>query len=671
MLEETRHETSASRVDVIFECDSAQREDLKISPRVDRWNSLGEGGDACGMMQLEDAPVVESSRIPAKPAKSREGWRLTLVMLITLAVYLACLPKDFTNWDDPEYVLSNPLIRSLSLKNLNQIITEPYFANYAPLTLLSYALDYRLWKLNALGYHLHNVVLHLGCVAGLYFLLKKIGLPPFVVLAAVTLFAIHPVNVESVSWASERKNLLAALFFIFSFYHYIEFTRTRQRVNYLSSLLFFLLSLLSKASTVVAPLVFVAYDLFVDKRKIRELRLYDKLPFLVFAEVHTFLSIHAAGIRQALHSYHSGGSLLSAFGVGHLVEQYLGLLFFPINVSAFYYPRQFPSLADARYWFPLVALAGLGFVLYKKSRACFFWFSFFVIFLIPVLNIIPLPIMMANRYLYLPQIGIWVLSGLALSGAASLLRRRKLLIPVATAGLGLWTLFLLYQTIQFNRSWRNSETLWTEVLKRDFRNEIAHYNFGLFYLSRGQLNKGGLEFSLSLELRPQYHLALSGLGGYFFEKGKRDLALRSFHAAIDVVPDFDIAINNLGKVYAEKRDLRRALYMFYRATYVNPKNLGALDNIVVCYLRVGKLDAAQEVAEGMVRKFPEAPNGFFRLGMCHEALGRYPQAIEAWEESKRRTDGFGSFVQEIDSKLASVRQKVSQRPTQGLTQHGS
>jgi hypothetical protein len=73
----------------------------------------------------------------------------------------------------------------------------------------------------------------------------------------------------------------------------------------------------------------------------------------------------------------------------------------------------------------------------------------------------------------------------------------------------------------------------------------------------------------------------------------------------------------------------------------------------------------------MVRKFPEAPNGFFRLGMCHEALGRYPQAIEAWEESKRRTDGSGSFIQEIESKLASVRQKVSQKPTQGLTQHGS
>jgi hypothetical protein len=119
----------------------------------------------------------------------------------------------------------------LSLNNLNKIVTEPYFANYAPLTLISYAIDYHFWKLNPVAYHFHNLALHLGCVVILFFLLKKFELSQGVIWAATFLFAVHPANVESVSWASERKNLLAAFFCFFSFYHYVQFTKTRQRTT--------------------------------------------------------------------------------------------------------------------------------------------------------------------------------------------------------------------------------------------------------------------------------------------------------------------------------------------------------------------------------------------------------------------------------------------------------
>ena len=147
-------------------------------------------------------------------------------------LYLSTFPREFTNWDDPEYIVNNPLIRSLSLQKLNKIITEPYFANYAPLTLLSYALDYSLWKLNPVGYHLHNLLLHLGCVVALFFLLRQFSLPRFVVLGSIVLFAIHPVNVETVSWASERKNLLATLFFFLSFHQYIQYRKTQRPAEF-------------------------------------------------------------------------------------------------------------------------------------------------------------------------------------------------------------------------------------------------------------------------------------------------------------------------------------------------------------------------------------------------------------------------------------------------------
>ena len=591
---------------------------------------------------------------------SKLDWLILLsTLLISCGLYLVTFPREFTNWDDPEYIVNNPLIRSLSLQNLNKIITEPYFANYAPLTLLSYALDYHLWKLNPAGYHLHNLLLHLACVVALFFLLRQFSLPRFVALGSIVLFAIHPANVETVSWASERKNLLATFFFFLSFHQYIQYRKHSARLNFLLSVFCFLLSLLSKASTVVAPLVFLTYDYAFRERKIMQLRLYDKLPFIVLAEIHAFFSIHAAGAHRALHSYHHGGSLLSAFASGHLFEEYLKLLLFPADLSGFYYPRESPSFGAVDYWLPLMlCLAALG-LLARLSRPLFFWFASFIILMIPVLNIVPLPIQMANRYLYVSQAGIWVL---LVIGARWLWKSCRSFPVVRAAFVGmtsLWVLWLGFQTTQFNQTWKNSELFWTRVIDQDFYNEIAHFNLGMHYKDQGNVNRAGLEFWHALAIHPKYHLALSGLGVYYFDKGQTELARLKFHAALNAFPDFDVASNSLGRVYVEQGKLQHALYFFYRATYLNPNNIRALTNIAVLYQRINKLDALEETAGVILRRFPEAPEGFFRLGLCREAQGRFPEAISAWEESLKHAAAGDPLIQQIESRLGPVRAKVS------------
>ena len=591
---------------------------------------------------------------------SKLDWLILLsTLLISCGLYLVTFPREFTNWDDPEYIVNNPLIRSLSLQNLNKIITEPYFANYAPLTLLSYALDYSVWKLNPAGYHLHNLLLHLACVVALFFLLRQFSLPRFVALGSIVLFAIHPANVETVSWASERKNLLATFLFFLSFHQYIQYRKHSARLNFLFSVFWFLLSLLSKASTVVAPLVFLTYDYAFRERKIVQLRLYDKLPFIVLAEIHAFFSIHAAGAHRALHSYHHGGSLLSAFASGHLFEEYLKLLLFPADLSGFYYPRESPSFGAVAYWLPLMlCLAALG-LLARLSRPLFFWFASFIILMIPVLNIVPLPIQMANRYLYVSQAGIWVL---LVIGARWLWKSCRSFPVVRAAFVGmtsLWVLWLGFQTTQFNQTWKNSELFWTRVIDQDFYNEIAHFNLGMHYKDQGNVNRAGLEFWHALAIHPKYHLALSGLGVYYFDKGQTELARLKFHAALNAFSDFDVASNNLGRVYVEQGKLQHALYFFYRATYLNPNNIRALTNIAVLYQRINKLDALEETAGVILRRFPEAPEGFFRLGLCREAQGRFPEAISAWEESLKRAAAGDPLIQQIESRLGSVRAKVS------------
>ena len=605
-------------------------------------------------------PTEQITALDSEVKVCRLDWLiLVCTLLVSAGLYVSTFPREFTNWDDPEYIVNNPLIRSLSLQKLNRIITEPYFANYAPLTLLSYALDYSIWGLNPVGYHLHNLLLHLGSVVALFFLLRQFSLHRFVVLSSIFLFAIHPVNVESVSWASERKNLLATLFFFLSFHQYIQYRKSSARVNFLLSLFCLLLSLLSKASTVVAPLVFLAYDFAFREGKLMQLRLYDKLPFIILAEIHAFFSIHAAGAHRALNSYHHGGSLLSAFASGHLFEEYFKLLLFPANLSGFYYPRESPSFVAVGYWLPLLLCIAALVLLARFSRLLFFWFASFVILMIPVLNIVPLPIHMANRYLYVSEAGIWVL--LAITARWVWMRCRP--FPVTrTALVGMtagWLVWLGFQTTQFNRAWKNNELFWEHVIDQDFYNEIAHYNLGLHYMNQSNVNRAGIEFWHSLAIHPNYHLALSGIGGYYFDKKQIEWARQRFHAAVNSSPDFDVAINNLGRVYAEMGQLQRALYFFYRATYVNPNNLRAFSNIAVAYQRINKLDALEEVAGLIIERFPEAPEGFFRLGMCREAQERFPEAIAAWEEGLKRTVPGNPLIQQIESRLGSVRAKVS------------
>ncbi|MEW5977045.1 MAG: tetratricopeptide repeat protein [Acidobacteriota bacterium] len=616
-----------------------------------------------GSFQSYDAG---SLRVPRS-----DRWLLALLLLATFLLYLGSLPKEFTNWDDGTYVVNNPLIRSFSLSNLNKIVTEPYFANYAPLTLLSYALDYQLWELNAAGYHFHNVALHLACVVALFVLLQHFGLPKAVVWLTTVLFALHPINVESVSWTSERKNLLATLFFFLSFDHYIRFTKQKRPIHYLTSLLFFLLSLLSKASTIVGPLAFLAYDYAFSSKRIRDLKLYDKLPFFIASEVLAFLSIHAAGAGSALTSYHRGGAALSLFASGFLFGEYLKLLLWPVELTAIIYPSRDPSWGDLWIWAAIAAFGAAAVLTYRASRQAFFWLSFFVIFLIPVLNLVPLPVMMANRYLHISQVGIWVLLASLTGLAYRSLTRWRLMRSLAFCLMAGWLVFLCYKTWEATRVWRNSYTLWTDTLNKNFYDGIAHYNLGLRFQNDQQINRAGHHFLISTLINPKYHNGLSGLGAYYFQRGRPELALRKLYAATNASPDSDVIANNLGKVLAEMGDGPRALFMFLKATYLNPDNIGAFNNIAILYFRAGQIDSSQEISRLMIQRFPDSWDGYFRLGLCLEAKGDLPGALQAWEESERRVGADKAMSAEIQSRLNRVRHKLSSLAQPGSFPGGS
>jgi len=548
-------------------------------------------------------------------------------ILLVVAIYSASIPKEFTNWDDPQYILNNPLIRGFSAENLQRILSQPYFGNYAPVSLLSYALDANLWGLNANAFHLHNVLLHIGSVLALYVVLGQLGFGALPRHLVVLLFAVHPANVESVSWASERKNLLSALFFLLSFGQYIRYTKQRTRAPYLLSLLFFILSILSKAGTVVTPLVFVAFDYLVQRERLREIRWAEKAPFFFLAVAHVYLSLHAAGQGGSLHSYYDGSPWLSVLDTGRLTAQYLAFLFWPLGLTPLVTPKIIPSPFDLRVIVPFLAMICILVVWFRYARRSFFWVTFFLLLLAPVMNIVPLPVVMAYRYLYLPQIGAWVLLASLFDKAWSRMGQRPWHRWAISCVVVAWVVLLTVQARGWAGEWKNSLTLWQGAVQRSPANLVARANLGQAYLAQGLTQKAVAEFSILRTYQSDNVLALTGLALCSLSEGDAATAEKYAVRATAVSPDYALGFRLLGRAKLLRQDLPNARAALLRAHELNPADNATLDDLVSVYQVSKNPVEGVFLAQLMIRNAPNSFQGHWAQARLLIAGKRYDEAV--------------------------------------------
>jgi tetratricopeptide (TPR) repeat protein len=437
------------------------------------------------------------------------------------------------------------------------------------------------------------------------------------VWVAVSLFALHPTNVESIFWASERKNLLAALFFLLSFLFYIHYRKSQSRSYYLLSVFFYLTSLLSKVSAVPAVAILLCYDYFIGKDKFRELKLYDKIPYLVFAEIATFWTIHAAQLSHSLATYHKQGMAVSLLAIPMILVEYLGLLLFPHHLNIIYLEHAQYSWSSIVLWLSFLIVLVVVFLIWKYHQSHFFWLVFSLVLLLPVLNLIPLPVKMANRYLYLPQIGFWVFLGTWVFKVSQSMQHCQLLRKAFLVGLCCWSLYLIDRTLGTMAVWKNSYTLWTDSLKQDFNNPLAHINMGDYFLKRVNLpNRAAVHNLLALSFYPRSYLACYNLGVYFMQNKNWERSRNYLNRAITFNPENDDATNALGAVYFLEGKLTHALSMFYNSVWINPKNQDAWSNVFHIYAKMGRWKEAKEAARQMILLFPDWPMGRQCLSEC-------------------------------------------------------
>ena len=329
-----------------------------------------------------------------------------LLLSVTLALYSPSLYYGFV-WDDFVYIPLNYHIQGFTSLNLKAVWTGTYLGHYAPIHHTFLAFLYHFAGSEPFGYHLGQLVLQIVCVLLLYFLLERIESSRIALLASL-LFAVHPTNVETVAWVSETKSTLAFLFFLLSFW---AFLRQRERGGWgygVWCAVFQILSLLAKINTVVAPAIFLLWDYrqrrSFDKKTIASLACFFLIS-IIMTGVHLVSFMESQGIDERAYF---GGPGVHVMNLPLFIFFYIQMLIFPHPLSAWY---MFPVAVHfsgtlAVEWAALLVLAWF---LLRSNRQAQFWGLWFLVFLAPVLQIIPFGIWVADRYLYIPAIGLFVL----------------------------------------------------------------------------------------------------------------------------------------------------------------------------------------------------------------------------------------------------------------------
>ena len=420
-----------------------------------------------------------------------------LLLTITFAIYGPSLYFDFI-WDDFYYIERNYPIQGLSLAHLRAMWTQPILSNYAPLQQTLLALLYHLFAKEPLGYHLAQLLLHAACVSLLFFVLKETELARVAFLASL-LFAVHPANTETVAWVSETKSTLAFLFFLLSFWTFLRFRKSGRLWLGGVCAVFFVLSLLAKINTVVAPAIFLLSD--YREGKLNRKTAWSLAAFFLLGAL--FVAIHLKSFYESptlLASSVSPGLWVRLQNLPLLILFYVRVVIFPNLLSAWHVLPVYETFnwVVGSGW---IALLGVVWLFSRMHRDLPFWVLWFLVFLTPVLQIFPIPIAAADRYLYIPVIGLFVLWSRLFFWVWDRLSRHWAQRGWELCN-GAILLALAWHTWDYLPIWRNDVALWEATVKTCPNSADCHASWGLSLIRNGQPQRGGEELIRAVRIQP-------------------------------------------------------------------------------------------------------------------------------------------------------------------------
>jgi tetratricopeptide (TPR) repeat protein len=583
-----------------------------------------------------------------------------LLSLLNLVVYWQTPTFEFVDFDDPLYITENEHVQTgLTSKGVIWAFTSTKASNWHPLTWLSHMLDCELYGVNPRGHHLTNLLLHLANTVLLFLVLAWMTEALWRSFFVASLFALHPLHVESVAWIAERKDVLSSLFWMLTLWAYTRYVQRNSPKRYLLALFFFALGLMSKPMLVTLPFVLLLLDywplgrcysnqwahtgdLHVSVLQTRPgqrslaLRLVlEKTPFLALAAISslaTFLIQQTSGATKSLEHYALTDRLANAL-VSYV--KYIGKMIWPQKLAVFY-PHPGSSLT---FWqvggaFLLLVLVSILVVRAAKHRPYLLvgW-CWYLGTSVPVIGLVQVGEQaMADRYTYLPLNGLFIM--IAWGVPELLARYRFKRIVLSLAATGLLVSLMLVSCLQVSY-WRNSVLLYEHALAVTENNYLAHNNLGTVLEEIGNLEEATVHYAEAVRIKPDYALAHNNLGEIKARQGMAKEAMSHYYLALKNKPDYAKPYNNLGIELAKQVKLQEAVFYLSQALEIEPSYADAHCNLGAVLARQGKIEEAMthfsealRIDPGFARAYNNLGETFIRRGELHKAAFHFSQALE-------------------------------------------
>jgi tetratricopeptide (TPR) repeat protein len=568
-------------------------------------------------------------------SRSRIGICLALT-LATLAVFGQVGSFAFIRFDDPLYVTNNPQVQAgLSWAGVRWAFTTTHAANWHPLTWLAHMADVQLFGLDPRGHHLVSLLLHTGNGLLLFLLLERLTGAPWPSAFAAALFALHPLRVESVAWVAERKDLLSGLFALLTLHAYVHYAARPTLRRYLLTCSALLLGLLAKPMLVTLPALLLLLDYWPLRRWPRQepaspasspfapghrRLLLEKLPLLALALGSCAITFyaqkqgHTVAPMDAYPLLPRVGNALIAY------LRYLGKLIYPVDLAVFYpLPPQPPGANAVVAGLVLLVLTITVARLARRYPYLLTGWLWYLGMLVPVIGLVQVGMQsMADRYTYLPLIGIAIIIAW---GATDLTRQLRWQRPLLLAGAALTLTLAAGLTWRHTGIWRDTATLFSHALAVTDNNYLAHAYLATAAFDRGDYPEAVRLNLLSLSLKPTQADVQHNIGLAYEQLGDLERAAEHFREAIRLQPDLIDTRSALAGIYSRQVRLDEAIAVLEELISLAPATAAAQYNLGVAYARLGKLTQAERHLAIAVQLAPGKRLYRQSLDLCRSQLG--------------------------------------------------
>jgi Flp pilus assembly protein TadD len=585
------------------------------------------------------------------------AWICVFLVAAVLAVFGQTARFGFINYDDQSYVYHNPVVQQgLTWKGVLWALTYGKIGHWHPLTWLTHMADFQLYGLWAGGHHLTNVALHAVTTVLLFLALRKMTGALWRSAFVAAVFAIHPLRAESVAWVAERKDVLSGMFFMLTLLAYVNYARRPSRGRYAMVAVWFGLGLLSKNMLVTLPFVLLLLDWWPLERFPASnfrfqifLRLAkEKIPLLLLSAgscIATFIVPEKVGETDRVPALERVGNALVSYVI------YLRQMIFPAGLAIPY-----PNIAKGQpIWqvcLAFVALAAItaAVIIYRKKRPYLLtgWL-WYLGMLVPAIGIVQISYYAhADRYTYLPEIGLAMAVTWAMADWSAKWKHRRLVMGSLMVAMISALAVCCHIQVSY---WKDSESLWTHTLAHTSGNSVAHYNLGLDFAERGDLEAGIAQYRKAIEINPAYVEALDNLGNALVKQGRFEDGLAQYQKALEINPDFTHARYNLGTALLAEGNLDEAIVQYKEILENDPDDSLVRNSLGDVLVQQGKLDEAVTQYRKVLEDNPDDEEARFKLGnvlfnqgKLKEAIVQYRQVLEIKPDYAEAQNNLGTAL---------------------------